>query len=274
MNRNVRIRRNRDKGIWGVFKHTDPSIPINRYRPDYRCSRVWMGLAPPEEGKPGKDGTPGYCCIVGELLNKNLLYEQGSYVLLDEASSLDPADFTEQEQLQYQITSLGHVQPTLEDLRRGAIALKDLYEPELCWCVPDSHFLDYMRRTEGLTWYETNYRSSWRFRFPCLRKGYDDMSSGPVVGLVGEAEEVRPENRDYGLQLVNTLFARNRIAVEGYLPDESVESGQKEHMTLFQNQREIWPSINRALSWVIANMQERPVAQTVSSPQRRERGYI
>ena len=270
MNRRARLRtRTLPSGkLFHYYRDTDPKVDLDGYDPDYVFKRLWMGIAPPE------GDTPGYCCIVGEGYDPDARLDKPSFVLVDEASYLEPADFTDftgEEQKQFGITAEAAKYPTQEDLRDAAIALKDLYHPELCWCVPAPAFMAYLRRGEGLSWYdEVNYHL-WPQRFPLLRQTY---YSGPphrrerhvrtrrdphTVGIVGDGPDTPDEDREYGIVEVKSLLAKKRLEIVRYFRYDEAGNVIEEVPCLFSERRDQWPSIYRAVSWVIFSMSRYPL---------------
>ena len=259
MNRRARLR-SRDSGqIFHLYLDTDPQRHLDAYEPDYTFTRLWMGIAPGETVE--QKFTPGYCCIIGEKHTPGAQWDKGSFVLVDEAVALDPADFTDftpQQLAQFDITTEGVKNPIQEDLRDAAIALKDLYKPELCWCVPDFHFMDYLRRGEGLSWYDYKNWHLWEHKFPLIKDRRNRVPQDPyTVGIVGNAPQIPPEDRAYGIAEVYSLLVKKRLEICRHNRYDEVGHAT-EAPSLFRDRREQWPSIHRAVSWVLFNMRHNP----------------
>lgn len=254
MNRRARLRP-QQSGIIYYYNDPEPGVPLSAYDPDYTFTRLCMGIAPPEES------TPGYCCIVGEKLEPDSAWDKSSFVLVDEATCLQPAFFFKEEQEKFGITAAAARYPTQEGLRAAAIALKDLYGPQLCWCVPVPHFINYLRRGMGLTWYDYERWHMWGHWFPFIKgpTGRKSLPKHPAtVGIVGDGDDVLPENREYGLLELNSLFAEERFEIARYNHYDA-EDGPTLVPSLFLERRDQWPAIYRALSWVTTNMRQTPV---------------
>ena len=265
MNRLVRVRPQQERGLVHLYLETDPSVPLGEYEPDYTFTRIWMGVAPPE------GDTPGYGCVVGEVHTPTALWDESHYVLLDEAVALAPVDFTTDEQERFAITAEANRHPTQEDLRRALIALKDLYRPDMLWAAPDPHFVQFLRRSEGLSWYDERLKSIWARRFPCLPRRYYTRSEGKVirqdyippvphtVAVVGDGDTTPPEDREYGILEIQGVVAQRRLTVQRY---ERALSDDDDRLvplpSIFREHRERWPAIYRALSWVIQAMRYHP----------------
>ena len=190
-------------------------------------------------------------------------------MLVDEASYLEPADFTdltEEEQAQFGITAEAAKYPTQEDLRDAAIALKDLYHPELCWCVPAPAFIAYLRRGEGLSRYDYANWHLWESRFPLIgqihyvrgERRWRVPENPYTVGIVGDGLDTPDEDRKYGIVEVKSLLAKKRLEIVRY--NRYDEAGNATPvLSLFSERRDQWPSIYRAVSWVIFSMRRYPL---------------
>ena len=260
MNRRARLRP-QQSGIIYYYNDPEPGVSLSAYDPDYTFTRLCMGIAPPE------GDTPGYCCIVGEKLGLDNAWDESSFVLVDEAIGLQPAFFSKEEQEKFGITAAAARYPTQEGLREAAIALKDLYGPQLCWCVPEPHFINYLRRGMGLTWYDYERWHLWEHRFPFIKgpTGRKRLPQHPhTVGIVG-GDDVLPENREYGLLELNSLSAEERFEIARYNHYDA-EGKATLVPSLFLERRNQWPAICRALSWVITNMRQSPVMYALVHP--------
>ena len=245
MNRRVRLRPQRS-GLIYYYKDTKPEESLRWYAPDYTFTRIWMGIA------PGGVNTPGYCCIVGEKFDPDALWQ--NFVLLDEAASLQPTIFTPQERAQFNITVAAARSPTLEGLRRVAVCLKDLYEPSLCWCVPVPPFVQFLRQGEGLSRYDESSWHLWKERWPFIK-----VSNPHTVPIVGDDEGMPCEAGEIGIGAIDSLFAKDRMEIVSYYIYDD-DGNPTVAPSLFMERRAQWPAIYRALSWVIVNMLENPVA--------------
>ncbi|MDE2812808.1 MAG: hypothetical protein OXM01_07290 [Gemmatimonadota bacterium] len=263
MNRRARLRTQNQGRLIHYYRDVEPRDRLDGYEPDFTFTRIWMGIAPPE------GEAPGYCCVVGEKHTPEQVWDKGSFVVVDEVASLQPADFpelTSQQQTSFDITVANARHPTQEALRDAAIALKDLYKPQLCWCVPEPKaFIAYLRRGEGLSWYDYRTWHLWERKFPLVKERSwvsgvmrERVPKDPhTVGIVGDGDEVPSEDRAYGLVEVNSLLAEGRLEIVRY--NHYDEAGNAtEFPSLFRERRDQWPSIYRALSWVIFNMRNNP----------------
>lgn len=245
MNRRVRVRLQRS-GFIHCYTDLKPEESSRWYQPAYTFTRIWMGIA------PGDLKTPGYCCIVGEKFDPDARWQ--SFVLLDEAASLQPAVFTPQEREKFNITVEAARSPTLEDLRRVAVCLKDLYEPSLCWCVPVPPVVHFLRRGEGLSGYDEGSWHLWKERWPFIK-----TPNPHTVPIVGDDEGMPCEAGEIGIGEINALFAQDRMEIVRYYTYAAAGTPTVAP-SLFMERRAQWPAIYRALSWVIVNMLEHPVA--------------
>ena len=235
MNTRVRVRKRADVPLTEVwFRLTDkqwalrdtPHMPD----PDVVCTRILMGLAPPEET------SPGYACIIAEVYDGDPMQRERHKILLDEGHALNPDDFSEANRETYQITKEEYRLPTLYSLQRVAVALKDLYEPDYALGPKDVFFLQRMRTTDGLSYYDPHQEAHWSTWFPLMRP------HRPEVTIVGDEERRPEEDREYGRRLSIALFRRDMFRITP-------------NCTLYQTVREDRKPIMRAVGLVLCEME-------------------
>ncbi len=162
-----------------------PDIP-----PDLRATRIWMAAAPADETGPD------YACVIAEVYDNDPIQRDRRKIMLDEAIGLDPEGFTVEELERFQIRphvppkkddpnaklcGCPHCAPTLGEFRRGVVALKDLYRPDLL-LVPgtgfdaqaetiqremvSNRFFRQVVMTEGLQRYDERFEAQYERWFP------------------------------------------------------------------------------------------------------------
>lgn len=212
-------------------------------------TRIWMGIVGP------KGAEPGYACVVGELYDGDVRQKVRPKLLLDEAQAIAPADLREDQvethrDLVYAERGGERIikanDPTIDDLRQAAVALKDLYwygraaDRLQIYTPPDEkRFTQYILATEGLCraypttragrLHDPEHLRSW---FPFFK---DHECIAPLSPDVPFGED--PE---YGLALIESLLARDELQIN-------------EHCTLFENRQLEAP--HRAVALVCAAMQ-------------------
>lgn len=251
MNTDVVIKRTADPPVLLVW---DSLKAVDRGDAPLEFTRLWMGLC-------GPHGTePGYACIVGEEYDGDPRQKARRKVLLDEAQALRPEDFTPAQRETYAALLYAERHeadgstrriikadnPTLDDLRQAAIALKDLYwyggeGDRLQVYVPptDTRFGQYMLATEGLC-----------RDYPRTQQGHpmDPEQLRAWYPFYQDSDRIAPlsndvpfgEDEEYGRQLVESLLARDDLLIN-------------DHCRLFDDQRLEHPL--RAVALVCAAMQ-------------------
>ena len=103
-----------------IYFDPDPEIRLAEQTPDLIVTRIIMAAV------PAKGRCPAYCTVIAEIYDGDPRQKARTRIALDEAISLDPEDFTEEELLKFSIHPKSMDYPTIEGLRRGIVALKDL----------------------------------------------------------------------------------------------------------------------------------------------------
>jgi hypothetical protein len=211
MNTNVRIRKRQDPVLWSVYQDPDEDLDLDFQNPDLTLTRIWMGVVPPEStsvrastGAVERKFSPGYACVVGEVYDRDPMQKERERIILDEGVCLDPADFTLEARNLYGIRPDERKNATLTSLRQAVVALKDLWLPEKIMCPQDNdRFYRFIQNTEGLWNYDSRYGDHYykeRMPFFVSRRW---LSYGVV--------QVKAEDREYNMHLVDSLLSQNRL---------------------------------------------------------------
>lgn len=269
MNRHIRRARNRDLPIidlWYTGRGVGDAGPPRP--PDIQATRIWMAAAPAD------DTGPDYACVVAELYDGDPMQRDRKRLMLDESVGLDPADWTAEERELHHIRP--HVEaangrqcgcavcsPTLGEFRRGLVALKDLYEPEIIM-VPgqglDSEsyqrefavnkFFRTVVMTDGLQQYDSRYRDEYERWCPCKR------GDGYTVGVVTVREDEIFDKRIVENHLNADLFQ--------YIAETCRLFSTRPH----------WRPPVRALQMLLAQMQDRDLTYAIRDNRLDEPGYV
>ena len=200
-----------------------------------RLTRIAVGIVPPA----GDGSEHGYAAVIGEIYDPDERQKQRTKILLDEGRCLCPEDIRvagaplSREDVKHPHWGLVYANgfdrdgnplvirradaPTADDLRQAVVALKDLYHPDpgkvqkplVAWMPPgnaDVPFVQWMRATEGLMRYPTEYgRTTFQEWWPFFRSNQHKMgiSNEPPFG----------ENVDFGRGLIDSLVARGELIV-------------------------------------------------------------
>ncbi|MFA6135615.1 MAG: hypothetical protein WC869_16520 [Phycisphaerae bacterium] len=249
MNRMIQVRRRADVPLINVYEGVNEGADLNKYKPTYLCTRIWMGVVPPDGPEPG------YACVLGEMFDPNLEQRQLSILLMDEGIALDPADFSAGEKRRYRIPENNRDRPTKRRLAQAVVALKDIYWPQMVF-VPTtvgstvdlsqqgSSFTQFLRMTDGLIMYDSSlgYDTSRRW-FP-----FYSSSRRTVDGI----REVPHEDRDYNLSLIDSLYEAKTFKVN------------RKHCKIYLEQK--LPNARRCVGMLLAQME-------LSSPPVRVRTF-
>lgn len=223
MDRRARVRRVRDSPFTLVYSDPPPGVRLDKIRPNFQMTRIWMGVVPPQSDSKG--WWPAYACVMGEIYDRNS--PDKACLLLDEAQALNPADFPDipDDTLEEMgITEVGYRNPTSFHLRQAIVTLKDIWWPSQV-LVPkdDPEFYDYVLRTDGLTRYDDRRGDSfYRRRYPLFvskerkanegvvqveREYYRGQSSKYIDGMAAQkAFEYFEENRIFGEEQAPTAL--------------------------------------------------------------------
>ena len=268
MNRLVRVWQHADPPIIDLFLSPDADKPLREQTADLRATRLWMAAAPPDETGPS------YACVVAEIYDGDLAQKDRPKLLLDETVGLDPADFTDDECEKYAIYpphiiekiragDLQHEETTtLGNYRRGVVALKDLYRPNMLFVpgqgldwsqetyareIQTNKFFRQIVYTEGLQIYDTRFEDDFEKWFPF----------GGARHRIG-IQTVR-EDADFDQRIVDNLFAIDALQVASTC-------------RLF-HARSTWAPIRRALAIVLAQMQDQDLTYQMREWDEGEKGY-
>ena len=225
-------------------------LPLIEYRsgktspedePEKLLTRIYMGIAPPV----GR--TPGYCCVVGEEYDGDPMQRDRQKIILDDAYALNPEDFPDEICQRCEVTALEYEHPTIYSLQRAAIALKDVYQPEVMIAPPgEPIFLKTLISAEGLCYYDEEQEHHYQDWFPCLRLQYE-------VGVLA----AKTEDSEQASALIDALFQRGLLMVS----------------PLYQKMQTQWPAISRAVGLVLLEMQNTDITFEVRQRQK-EDGYV
>jgi len=179
MIRTVKVKTNEYPPIRHIFIDPDPGRPLEEQIPDFKATRIFMGIVPPE----GR--SPGYACVIAELYDNDPAQHTRERVMLDEGIALDPDDFSPEERLQFGVHPKSIEHPTIESLRRAIVALKDLWLPDLVIIPPpdDGTFARIVKTTEGLTSYDRRMEAHFQYWFPFYRCDVPVKRKGVTVAL-------------------------------------------------------------------------------------------
>lgn len=249
MNRMIQVRRRVDVPLIDVYEGVPEGADLNQYRATYLCTRIWMGVVPPEGIEPG------YACVIGERYDPNLEQRQLKMLLMDEAIALDPADFSPGEKRRYQIPEDNRDRPTKRRLAQAVVALKDLYWPQMVivppgigstadLSQPGASFTHFLRMTDGLVLYDESlgYDTPRRW-FP-----FYSSSRRTVDGI----REVVHEDREYNLSLIDSMYEAKTLQVN------------RKHCKMYLDEKR--PSARRCVGMVLSQLE-------LSSPPVRVRTF-
>lgn len=243
MDRKVRVRKREKPPLTEIYYNPPEDGKYEGLEPDAQMMRIWMGVVPPEDVKLPNGETeicPGYACVIGEAYDGNPAQVDRRRMVLDEGIALDPGDFTEEERAYYQIPEVMPDAPTLYDLRRAIVALKDIYWVDIVLTPPGNvRFHRYVLATEGLISYDPRipdriYRKLSPFYDGRYRVGH---------GII----QVEEEQREYNVRMVDSMLAKGI----GGQPQLEIQSD----CTIFWNRRP--KTAYRAIGLVLSEMQLR-----------------
>jgi len=209
MNRAVRVQADKNSDSVRVFEGVGPYDPLELFQPTYVCTRIWMGVVPPEEE------LPGYAAVVGELNDFDPRQRERTCILLDEGVALDPADFSEVERDRFNIPPDNVRRPTKRRLAQAVVALKDLWAPSAVLLPPGGRpddrgdrvanpWTDFMRNTEGLQVYDSAFGPEYyREWFPFYHS----------TKRTANVREVEVEDRQYNVALMEALFDADSLKI-------------------------------------------------------------
>lgn len=245
-----------------------PKGPIEDQVHDLEVTRIIMAVAP-AEGR-----APAYACVMGEIYDGDPMQRARKRIVLDEAVALDAADFDEEEQLRFQVSEKDLIYPTLEGLRRGLVALKDLWRPSHLILPPpeDSDFCRLIRATEGLSSYDRRQAALFPYWFPFYRKDVPVIREGTVVDhtepLVGFAVP-KKEDPEVNDQLRENLFSSDMLLISDTNRDDP-----RRPCRLWHTMEQWHGPMKRAMGLGLAWMQDSDMTYQIREWTTPEVGYI
>jgi len=238
MNRAVRVQRSDDDPRTLVYEGVGPKDSLHLFEPTYTCTRIWMGVVPPE------DDQQGYAAVIGELNDFDPRQRERTCILLDEGMALNPEDFTESERRRFDIPDDNLRYPTKRRLAEAVVALKDLWWP---WQIllppgggpppdrgdrPEAPWTHYLRTTDGLTNYDKALGPGY------FREWYPFYVNQKRVTKV--VREVFHEDQAYNKALMEALFDVDKLRIA-------------ENCRVFLEQR--LPCCERCVGLILAEME-------------------
>ena len=266
MNRTVKLRQRKGMPIRDIFLDPDPNIKLEEQIPDLQVTRTFIGVVPP------KGRAPGYACVIGEIYDNDPAQHTRERIMLDEGIALDPADFTDEECVQFSVHAKSIEHPTIESLRRAVVMLKDLWLPDIILVPPpgDDTFGQMIRITEGLTHYDRRMEAHFQYWFPHYRVDQPDGKGGftePLAGVVCPEEE----DSELNAQIVMNLFSLDLLTIQDFPPDEQDDPTRPcKH---YHQRREQWDTIHRAMGLTLHHMQDMDMTFAMREWEDKEEGY-
>lgn len=208
MDRRVKVRRPPHQPFSAVYVDPPPGVDLEKLRPTLYLSRIWLGAVPEQvEREAGQDKVhPAYACVLGEIWDTDPMKRDQARILLDEASALNPAHFSDQECEQFRITEKEYKFPTIASLRYAMVCLKDLWWPSLVVVPPEPSFYEAMlpHRTDALIDYRP-YISDGQYErmYPFFKSRERTANEGIY--------KVETENIPYNTGLINAAYGQDLL---------------------------------------------------------------
>lgn len=264
MNHTARQYRHKNPPIIDIHFAPEIGVPLIDQKPDLRCTRILQLAAPAD------DQSPAYSCIMVELYDGDPSQRDRPKIVIDESIGLDPAEFTEEERDRYGIHTNEVKHPTLSGFRRGAVALKDLYRPQLMLCPgkvssPEgpnyekeyiaNKFYRHLVTTDGLMQYYTSATQGDYYNwFPFIDRRAVE-GDWPTVGVTCVEEDAEFDRR-----IVDNLMARDKLQIA------QICKGWHENRTQ-------WTAVKRAITLGCVWLQDNDITFQIRDWEAKERGY-